>query len=1789
VKVRATDDSGNIGAASARNVTVFYTTTSSTSLVAAYDFNAGSGTTLSDLSGHGNNGTIANGTWSNSGRYGKALSFNGTSSLVTVADSNSLDLTTGMTLEAWVKPTSFNGWESVLMKERTGGLVYSMYAADDTLNAPIGYVRTASGDNSAQRNTSLPLNQWSHLASTFDGSTLRLYVNGIEVVNQSATGSMAASTGALRIGGDSVFGGEFFEGLIDDIRVYNRALSNGEIASDLSTPIGGALDNVAPTVAVTSPGGGAVLSGTTALTASASDNAAVAAVQFLIDGNPIGNEVRADTGVPFVLNWNTAGIGNGAHTLSARARDVAGTVTTSSSVNVTISNPADTTPPVVSVTSPTQGESIFGSAVLNATAFDNTGVTGVQFLVNGTNLGSQLTGAPFRIPWNTASLASGQYVITALAQDAAGNTATSPGITVSIDNSAPSVISQSPSPGATQIATSATVSAGFSKPVQSSSVAMTLTDSLNHAIPGQVSYFGPTNTVTFIPDKTLAPSSSFTVTVSGALDNAGRPMAAPVTWSFSTSSQVQDATVFRNQTPAIVSVNDANAVELGMRFSSELPGTITGIRFYKGPNNVGTHVGHLWTASGTLLASVTFSGEVGLGWQTALFSSAVQINADTIYVVSYYAPNGQYSATNTTFATSGIDNSPLHAPANDSSNPNGIYVYHAGGGFPTTSGAGSNYFVDVLFTSEQDTTAPTVTARTPAPGATSISTVTSVTARFSEPVQESTISFVLKDAAQNIVPAVVTYSPTSHTATLTPSDPLSPLAVYRVVVSGARDIAGNVMTGTDTWTFTTAANSSFSLWRDTTTPNVPSANDTAAIELGLKFQSDVSGSVTAIRFYKGAGNTGAHVGHLWSASGQLLASVTFSNESASGWQEALLSQPLAISAGTTYVVSYVAPNGHYAADGAYFAGGSTDVGPLHALASGASGGNGVYLYGGGFPTNTYNATNYWVDLLFLADQSDTTPPTVASTNPASGATGVATNATVKVTFSESIQPATLSFNLTGPGNTQVQATWTYDDSTRTATLTPGSALANSTVYAATVSGAKDLAGNAMASATSWSFTTASSTLSNGTTIWANTTIPATPSTNDGNALEVGLKFRSSATGLISGVRFYKGTGNAGTHVGHLWNSSGTLLGTVTFSNETASGWQQADFATPIAIAPNTSYVISYYAPTGHYASNSAYFASSATTNGALTALDNTSSGGNGVYRYGAGGGFPASSYNATNYWVDVVFSANSDTTPPTITSTSPPDQGTGINTSSDVTATFSEPVQANTISLVLKDAQNNVVPSSVSYDATTNTATLHPTGALAPSTRYTVSANGAKDLAGNTMSPVTWSFTTAYSLWTNAVTPAIPSVNDSNAIELGVKFRLDVDGSITGIRFYKGPGNTGTHVGHLWDSAGNLLGSVTFSSETAGGWQQAAFSTPVAVSANTTYVVSYYAPSGGYSASGAYFANSGTDVGPLHALSNAAGNGNGVYRYGGGGGGFPTNSYNATNYWVDVAFAVAADTTPPTITARNPAPGATGVAANTSVTATFSEMIVSSTLSMVLKDPNGTTVAASLSYDANSNTATLAPSAALSPLTAYTVTVSGAKDLAGNTMASTSWSFTTEATTYSVWDDSATPATTSVNDGNAIEVGVKFRVDVSGSITGIRFYKGAGNTGTHLGHLWDSAGNLLATVSFSNESASGWQQAQFSTPVHVNAGATYTVSYYAPSGHYSATGAYFASTGAGSGPVHALASGVDGQNGVYRYGAGGGFPTGSFNSTNYWVDVLFVPDSPGATSPGAGTGSRRHA
>jgi Domain of unknown function (DUF4082)/Bacterial Ig-like domain len=410
-----------------------------------------------------------------------------------------------------------------------------------------------------------------------------------------------------------------------------------------------------------------------------------------------------------------------------------------------------------------------------------------------------------------------------------------------------------------------------------------------------------------------------------------------------------------------------------------------------------------------------------------------------------------------------------------------------------------------------------------------------------------------------------------------------------------------------------------------------------------------------------------------------------------------------------------------------------------------------------------------------------------------------------------------------------------------------------------------------------------------------------------------VKFQSSVAGWVTGVRFYKGAGNGGTHTGSLWTSSGTQLATGTFTNESASGWQTMTFANPVQISANTTYVVSYFDPNGHYALEEDLFDWPLKT-APLTALKASytdPSGGNGVFNAG-GPGFPTGTFYGSSYAVDVIFDTTQPVTPPVVSGVTPDDGSSGIPVSTDPTATFSQAVVPSTVSFTVTASGGGSVSGSVGFNTGDTVATFTPDSPLAAGTTYTATVSGAQNSSGTPMSgSKSWSFTTSASsqcpcsIWPGTAQPSVASASDPSPVNVGVKFTADTGGSITGIRFYKGAGNTGTHVGSLWTASGTLLGQVTFTGESATGWQEADFSSPIPVTAGTTYVASYFAPNGGYSYDPAAFASTGVDSPPLHVpQSPAVSGGNGVYLYAGSPA-LPTDTYNATNYWVDVVFTEA--------------------------------------------------------------------------------------------------------------------------------------------------------------------------------------------------------------------------------------------------------------------------------------------
>ena len=472
-------------------------------------------------------------------------------------------------------------------------------------------------------------------------------------------------------------------------------------------------------------------------------------------------------------------------------------------------------------------------------------------------------------------------------------------------------------------------------------------------------------------------------------------------------------------------------------------------------------------------------------------------------------------------------------------------------------------------------------------------------------------------------------------------------------------------------------------------------------------------------------------------------------------------------------------------------------------------------------------------------------------------------------------------------------------------------------------------------------------------------------------------------------------------MGSLWSSDGTLLARATFGTESASGWQTVSFSQPIPVLPGQTYVVSYFAPNGHYAATSQYFyrdPSPGPVGGAapdgkpLHAVRNTGGVENGVFNYTTSSTFPTTSFQASNYWVDPVFTA----------------QGPAGNVTS-VTASETAP---DTVTINWSAPTSGGLPATYVITPYIGSAAQPTKTVNAPATTTTINGLTAGSTYRFTVKAVNPSGSGAESPQSNAVTPTPPQ----------------------------------------------------------------APSAPTAVSANAasqSVRVTWTLP-----------ANDG---------------------------GAAITQQTVTPYIGSAAQ------TPRTVSA-------------TTTTTSFTGLT------------NGTT---------------------------YTYKVT-ATNSAGTSSAGTS----NAATPWSTIFDLTTPTTADCGDSSSLELGVRFKPDNDGAVTGVRFYKAAANSGTHTGSLWATNGTRLAQATFTNEDASGWQSVTFADPVPVSAGTTYVASYFAPNGHYACTANGLASA-VDNGPLHALANSTSAPNGLYVYSGASQFPSKGFNSSNYWVDVMYGQVVPG--------------
>jgi WD40 repeat protein len=1175
--------------------------------------------------------------------------------------------------------------------------------------------------------------------------------------------------------------------------------------------------------------------------------------------------------------------------------------------------------------------------------------------------------------------------------------------------------------------------------------------------------------------------------------------------------------------------------------------------------------------------------------------------------------------------------------------------------FPAFTGAYvATYGVDTLI--------PTVLSTLPVNTAISVNPLNGVSATFSKGMNAATIGsgFELRDINNTLVPATISYNGTNRTATLMPSSQLIVQSTYTAKITGGsggvKDLSGNSLATDYTWTFTTGALSN-SGWSGAATPVNASENDPNPVELGVKFKTDTDGLISGIRFYKGTGNSGTHIGNLWDSNGIKLATATFANETTTGWQQVTFLNPVPVKAGLVYVASYFAPNGHYAGDNSFFSNSGVDNAPVHLLQNGVSGGNGVYIYGASsaFPNQTYQSTNYWVDVLF-------TPGAflnVVSTTPTSGETGVSPGAdtpqvVLNASFSNTLNLTTITsstFLLKDSSNIVIPTT--INAIGNTATIITTAALKPSSAYTATLTtGIKDINGNSLPANYTWSFTTGVA-LANCITppnpIVAENCLPGNPSsewevsggadiagdpTIQGFATDISVNQSGTVNFKINTpisipyrldiyrMGYYSG---AGARKVATVNPAAALVSQPACLNDSATGlidcgnWAvSASWTVPANAVSGIYFARAVRTDTGG-ASHIVFIVRNDTSHSGLLFQTSDTSwtayndyGGNNLYT-GSPGVNPARAYKVsynrpfhTRVFEPESWLFNAEYPMVRWLEANGYDVSyfSGVDTERNAALIKNHKVWlSNGHDEYWSAGQRASIEAA--RDAGVHLA-FFSSNTMFWKTRWenSIDASGApyrtlvcyKETHANAkidpLDPPTWTGT-----WRDPrFSPPLGLADGGkpeNALK-GTLFRMNggQNGTIQvpqaegQMRFWRNTSIAILGTGQIASLAPGTIGAE-FDTDEDNGFRPAGLFglSNTSITDSSNYLLDYGSTYG-----------SGTVI---HKLT--------LYKAPSGAWVFSTNTYQwawgldanhdrssfgptidirmqqaTVNLFADmgiqpttlqggIVLALAStDVVAPVSSVTSPNQGSAitiGNTINITGTATDSGGVIGA---VEVSVDGGNTWHPATGRGSWSYTWTPNLSGAVVVKT-RAVDDSGNLEIPGVGVNVTVGSAATSCTTNcSIWPSTSVPSLVDGGPDSSVELGVKFKSDVSGNITGIRFYKASTNTGIHVGNLWSTTNTTspLATATFTGETASGWQQVNFASPVPITAGTVYIASYHSNAGHYSADLNYFASVGVDNLPLHALANSLS-PNSVFAYGATSIFPNQTWNSTNYWVDVVF--------------------
>jgi hypothetical protein len=1126
------------------------------SLKAAYGFEEGGGTTVNDASGTGNTGAVAGAAWTSAGRFGSALTFDGVDDLVTIADADSLDISS-MTVSAWVRPTELTKYRAVILKEGPVTLQYALYA--ETSRQRPTYQAFLDRIRGVEAPAQIAGNVWTHLAGTYDGLVYRIYVNGTMVASFARSGTVGPSSGPLRIGGTLLgTASEDFKGDIDEVRVYNRALGAAEIQADMNTAVVSAPDTLPPTQPLNfAVAGRGATSISTTWTAS-EDNRGVDRYHLYADGQAAGTTTLTSHTFTGLACSTT-------HQLAVEARDAAGNRSPQSVLTATTAD-CDTTPPTVSLTAPPAGTDLNGTVSVTADAADNDRVAGVQFLLDGQPLGSEDTSAPYQVSWNTRAAANGGHTLTARASDGSGNSHVSTPVAVTVTNTAAPVQGLVAGFGFEDgSGTAATDSSGNNNNGTISGATWTTGGRIGSALD-----FDGTNDVVTIADansldlagamtlsawvrpdtlnglwrtvlyKQLGRDPAYALyaqereplpmaemTVGSAAPKVLGPTQLPVAaWShlaYTYDGSAQRLFVNGTQVASVPRTGAATAstgnLTIGGNsvFSEWFDGLIDEVRVYNRAlpsaeiqadmaSSVATPDTEKPSAPANLAANGAIGG-VALGWTAATDNVGVtryNVHRSTSSGFTPSADNRVAQPTGTSYTDSGL--------------AAGTYYYKVTAA--DWAGNVSSPSNEANGTATPDTVKPTVSVTAPAAGATVFGTV-NVTATASDNAALGGVQFMLDGQPLGGEDTTAPYA-ASWNSRLGVEGPHSLTAV-------ARDASNNTATSAEV---------------------IVNVDNSAAPPPGLVAGYGFNeGGGTTVADASGNGNAGTVEGAAWVPIGRMGGAMEF--DSANDWVRVPDANSLDVTRVTVSAwikpkliagrwrsvlfkeraggISYglyahntrtnqpsaeiwttaatAVPGGSQVTDGQWTHLAMTYDGAfarlyVNGVQVGQAARTGNLFVSDGAMRIGNNAiwTNEFFDGVIdevrvynraldaaeidadmrIGVARDTTAPTVVAVTPADGATGINAGPTITATFSEAMDPATLTpqtFILRDPSNVEVPATVTYNDATGKATLRPSGALRYGARYTATIAGgasgtrAKDTAGNAPAANYSWSFTT----------------------------------------------------------------------------------------------------------------------------------------------------------------------------------------------------------------------------------------------------------------------------------------------------------------------------------------------------------------------------------------------------------------------------------------------------------------------------------------------------------------------------------------------------------------------------------------------------------------------------------------------------------------------------------------------------------------------------------------------